>query len=206
MIYDLEAGDVGLLVIDVQQEYFKAGGPAAFPSAELILPNVNRLIQSFRDAERTIIFVKHMNRADGSDVGRMGDFSDPDDQDAFIEGSPEVELHPELDFRPEDIVVVKRRYSSFLNTDLESILRTLGVNSLVITGLMTSFCCETTARDAHGRDYEVLFVSDANEGPDLQDAAGNIVDHSMVLDNTITALSAGFAEIVTTDEVISRLG
>jgi nicotinamidase-related amidase len=205
MIYDLEAGDVGLLVIDVQQEYFKTDGPAAFPSAELILPNVNRLIQSFRDAEKAIVFVKHMNRADGSDVGRMGDFSDPDDQDAFIEGTPEVEFLPELDFRADDIVVVKRRYSAFLGTDLESILRTLGVNSVVVTGLMTSFCCETTARDAHGHDYEVLFVSDANEGPDLQDAEGNIVDHTAVLSNTITALSAGFAEVVTTDEVIARL-
>ena len=205
MIYDLAAGDVGLLVIDVQREYFKIDGPAAFPSAALILPNVNRLIQSFRDAERTIIFVKHMNRADGSDVGRMGDFSDPDEQDAFIEGTPEVEFHDQLDVRPGDIVVVKRRYNAFLGTDLESILRTLGVNSVVITGLMTSFCCETTAREAHGRDYEVLFVSDANEGPDLQDAEGNLVDHTAVLDNTITALSAGFAEIVTTDDVIARL-
>jgi nicotinamidase-related amidase len=205
MIYDLEAGDVGLLVIDIQQEYFKADGPAAFPSAELILPNVNRLIQSFRDAERAIIFVQHMNRADGSDVGRMGDFGAPDDQDAFIEGTPEVEFVSELDYRFGDIVVIKRRYSSFLNTDLESILRTLGVNSVVITGLMTSFCCETTARDAHGRDYEVLFVSDANEGPDLEDADGNLVSHEQVLANTITALSAGFAEVVTTDEVIARL-
>ena len=205
MIYDLEAGDVGLLVIDVQQEYFKPGGPAAFPSAELILPNVNRLILSFREAGKPIIFVQHMNRADGSDVGRMGDFSDPDDQDAFIEGTSEVGLHPELDFREGDIVVVKRRYSAFLGTDLESILRTLGINSVVICGLMTSFCCETTARDAHGRDYEVLFVSDANEGPDLQDSEGLLVEHTVVLDNTITALSAGFAEIVTTDEVISRI-
>jgi nicotinamidase-related amidase len=205
MIYDLQSGNVGLLVIDVQQEYFKPGGPAAFPSAGLILPNVNRLIQGFRAAGRPIVFVQHMNRADGSDAGRMGDFSAPDEPDSFVEGTPEVGFHPELDFRPRDIVVVKRRYSSFLGTDLESILRTLGVTSVVITGLMTSFCCETTARDAHGRDYEVLFVADANEGPDLQDAAGLSVDHVAVLDNTMTALSAGFAEIVTTGDVISRL-
>ena len=70
---------------------------------------------------------------------------------------------------------------------------------------MTSFCCETTARDAHGRDYEVVFVADANEGPDLEDAAGEPVPHDAVLRNTQTALGAGFAEIVTTTEVLARI-
>ena len=104
-------------------------------------------------------------------------------------------------------MVVKRRYSSFLGTDLEAILRTASVRSVVICGLMTSFClCDTMARDAHGRDYEVLFVADANEGPDLEDAEGAAVPHDVVLAATTTALGAGFAEIVTSTEVVARLG
>jgi nicotinamidase-related amidase len=71
---------------------------------------------------------------------------------------------------------------------------------------MTSFCCETTARDAHGRDYEVLFAADAVEGPDLEDADGRAVPHDAVLASTVTALGAGFAEIVGTDDVVARLG
>ena len=72
------------------------------------------------------------------------------------------------------MIVVKRRYSAFLGTDLEAVLHTAGVRAVVICGLMTSFCCETTARDAHGRDYEVLFAADAVEGPDLADAEGGV--------------------------------
>jgi biuret amidohydrolase len=206
MIYDLAHGDVALLVIDVQQEYFKPGGPAAFDSAQSILPQANRLIDGFRKAGKDVIFVQHAHRADGSDAGRMGDFLPPGEADSFVEGSPEVQFHPDLNFRPDDIVVVKRRYSAFLGTDLEAILHTSRTRAVVIVGLMTSFCCETTARDAHGRDYEVLFVSDANEGPDLEDQEGNPVSHQQVLASTLTALAAGFAEIVTTDEILERIG
>jgi len=104
------------------------------------------------------------------------------------------------------VVVVKRRYSAFLGTDLEAVLHTARVRAVVICGLMTSFCCETTARDAHGRDYEVLFAADAVEGPDLEDAEGREVPHDTVLANTVTALGAGFAEMVSTEDVIARLG
>ena len=73
-------------------------------------------------------------------------------------------------------------------------------------GREKNFCCETTTRDAHGRDYEVLFAAGAVEGPHLEDAAGCEVPHDVVLANTATALGAGFAEIVTTDDVVARLG
>ena len=206
MIYDLSHGRTALLVIDVQREYFDPDGPAFVEHAADIVANVNLLIDAFRAHRLPIVFMKHEHRADGSDAGRMGDFSAPDEEDSFVAGTPRVELIPELRVRPDDIVVVKRRYSSFLGTDLEAILHTAASRAVVVCGLMTSFCCETTARDAHGRDYEVLFVADANEGPDLENAEGAPVPHDVVLAGTTTALGAGFAEIVTSAEVVARLG
>jgi ureidoacrylate peracid hydrolase len=206
VIYDLSHGRTALLVIDVQREYFDPDGPAFVEHAADIVANVNLLIDAFRAHRLPIVFMKHEHRADGSDAGRMGDFSAPDEEDSFVAGTPRVELIPELRVRPDDIVVVKRRYSSFLGTDLEAILHTAASRAVVVCGLMTSFCCETTARDAHGRDYEVLFVADANEGPDLENAEGAPVPHDVVLAGTTTALGAGFAEIVTSAEVVARLG
>jgi nicotinamidase-related amidase len=205
MIYSLSHNNVALLVIDVQQEYFKPAGPAAFESASTILVNVNRLIEGFRRAGKPVIFIKHMHREDGSDAGRMGDFGSPDDESSFVEGTPEVALHPDLDYKQGDVVVVKRRYSAFVGTDLEAVLRTSGTQAVVLCGMMTSFCCETTARDAHGRDYEVLFVSDAIAGPDLEDVDGEKVSHTDVMRSTTTALAAGFAEIVSSSAVLERL-
>ncbi len=205
MIYDLAHGRTALLVIDVQREYFDPEGPAFVPAGQDIVPSVQRLIGEFRERGLPVVFVQHLHRADGSDVGRMGDFGSPDDPPSFVEGTPRVALLDELGVRPDDIVVRKRRYNSFHGTDLDSVLHTLGVRSVVVTGLMTSFCCETTARDAHGRDYEVLFVADANAGPDLQRLDGTPIPHQEVLAHTMAALAAGFAEIVTTDELVGRL-
>ena len=101
-------------------------------------------------------------------------------------------------------MVIKRRYSAFLGTDLEAILHTAGVRAVVICGLMTSFCCEATARDAHGRDFEVLFVADANEGPDLEDPDGAPCRTTPSC-GTVTA-SRRLRRVVGTDEVLARLG
>jgi len=206
MIYDLQHRQAALLVIDVQGEYFDEDGPAYVEHARDIVDNVNRLVDLFRIEGLPIVFVKHMHRADGSDAGRMADFTASDEEDSFIEGTPRVELIPELHVEPQDVVVVKRRFSAFLGTDLEAVLHTARTRAVVVCGLMTSFCCETTARDAHGRDYEVLFAADAVEGPDLADAYGREVPHDLVLANTVTALGAGFAEIVSTADVVARLG
>lgn len=206
MIYDLRHRRAALLVIDVQREYFDSDGPAYVEHARDIIENVNRLVDEFRGAGLPVVFVRHAHRPDGSDAGRMGDFAAPDEEDSFVEGTSRVEFIPELHVGPDDVVVTKRRYSAFLGTELEAVLRTASVRAVAICGLMTSFCCETTARDAHGRDYEVLFAADAVEGPGLEDAEGREVPHDVVLASTVTALGAGFAEIVTTDEVIERIG
>jgi nicotinamidase-related amidase len=206
MIYGLEHRRVALLVIDVQREYFDPDGPAYVEHARDIVGNVNRLIDAFRVQGLPVVFVRHAHRADGSDAGRMGDFSAAGEEDSFVEGTPRMEFIPELHVAPSDVVVTKRRYSAFLGTDLEAVLHTAGTRAVVICGLMTSFCCETTARDAHGRDYEVLFAADAVEGPDLEDAEGREVPHDVVLANTVTALRAGFAEVVSAGDVIARLG
>jgi nicotinamidase-related amidase len=199
VIYDLRHRRVALLAVDVQREYFDEEGPAFVEHARDIVGNVNRLIDAFRARGLPVVFIRHAHRADGSDAGRMGE------EDSFVEGTPRAELIPELHVEPADIRVTKRRYSAFLGTDLETVLRTTEIRAVVICGLMTSFCCETTARDAHGRDYEVLFVADAVEGPDLEDAEGRFVPHDAVLAATTTALRAGFAEVVSTGEAISRL-
>jgi ureidoacrylate peracid hydrolase len=206
VIYDLTHGPTALLAIDLQREYFDREGPAFVEHAVDIVANVNRLIDAFREHGLPVVFLKHMNRADGSDAGRMGDFSAPDEEDSFVEGTERAELIPGLHVLAGDDVVVKRRYSGFLGTDLEAILHTAGVKAVAVTGLLTSFCCETTARDAHGRDYEVLFVADANEGPDLEGPDGEAVSHDAVLHATLTALGSGFAEVVTTDELLARIG
>ena len=81
MIYDLEHRQAALLVIDVQGEYFDENGPAYVEHARDIVGKVNRLIDLFRAEGLPIVFVKHLQRADGSDAGRMADFSAPGEEE-----------------------------------------------------------------------------------------------------------------------------
>ena len=81
--------------------------------------------------------------------------------DHAIRGTKGAEVIPELPIKEQDYVILKRRYSSFFQTDLDLLLKELGVTSVVITGLHTHMCCRHTAADAYQNNYEVIFANEA---------------------------------------------
>ena len=205
MAYDLKAATTALLLVDVQEEYFDPTGPASFPEASAKLPAINELIEAFSSQGAPIIYIRHVHRASGADAGRMGDFSAVGEEDSFLEGGARVGYHPGLHIVDEPIELTKTRYDSFIGTDLDGILRTLGIRTVVITGYMTSFCCDTTTRSAHGHDYETVFALDAVGGPDLEHLDGTPYPSAEVLEDVAAALAAGFAEVLTNPEILERL-
>jgi biuret amidohydrolase len=148
------------------------------------------------------VFIRHVQAADGSDAGRMGDF---DDTPSFVAGTRGVEIVPELAPRDGEPVVDKTRYSAFVNTRLESILKTWGVDTVLVTGLMTQYCSVTTARHAHDLDYRVVFVVDANAGPDLPDLGFGALPHDEARRSIATALAGGIAEVVDTGALVAEI-
>ena len=111
-----------------------------------------------------------------------------------LEGSPESEVHPELTPQDGEKEILKHRYSAFYNTDLETILRCLKIEDLVITGIMTNMCCESTARDAYFRDYRVFF---------LADGTGSITEEMQIA--SLLNLAFGFAWVTTVDAIQTHL-
>ena len=144
-IYQPEPARTALLIIDAQREYFDADGALFTDHAAEILDNLKALLDSARRSRTRVVFVRHVQAADGSDTGRMGDF---DDTPSFVAGTPGVEIVPPLAPREDEPVVDKTRYSAFVNTRLESILKTWGIETVLITGLMTQYCSVTTARSS----------------------------------------------------------
>jgi nicotinamidase-related amidase len=202
MIYDLEPSRTALLVIDAQREYFDQDGALYTPHAAEIRDRLVRLLDAARSAGAQVLFIRHVVAADGSDAGRMGDF---DDSPSFIAGTKGVEIISELAPGQAEPVVDKTRYSAFVNTRLESILKTSGADTLLITGLMTQYCSVTTARHAHDLDYRVVFVADANAGPDLPDLGFGAVLHDDARRVIATSLAGGVAEVVDTETVLAEL-
>jgi ureidoacrylate peracid hydrolase len=128
----------------------------------------------------------------------MFDFSGQTEPVGFVEGSKEAEYAPGLKLVPSGLHMTKRRYSCFEGTELEAILHSLDVNRVTICGYMTNFCCETTARAAHDKDYFVDFIADATGAPDL----GENYRQPEIIRAVCTTLAAGFARIFETGDYL----
>jgi nicotinamidase-related amidase len=188
---DLNPGRSALLVIDMQNFFLNPASPSFTCGGLAILPNLKKLIQAYRKANLPVIYTRHVHHPDLLDAGIMGWWW----QGMCREGYPESEVHPDLAPQPGEKQVLKHRYSSFYNTDLETILRVMKVEDLVISGIMTNMCCESTARDAYFRDYRVFF---------LADGTGSITEEMHLA--SLLNLSFGFAWITTVNEIIPQLG
>ena len=118
----------------------------------------------------------------------------------FKEGTDEVEYDSRLEMPADTTELTKTRYSSFAGTNLGALLQKHGVSRVVITGFMTNFCCESTARDAHDRDYFVDFIADATGTPGTE----NIKEAQM---RTFVGecLAAGIARVFSTNDYLDSL-
>jgi nicotinamidase-related amidase len=185
-----------ILVIDVQKVYTDPASPLHCVGNDAVIANINRVLSAAEAAGDLVVHVRHVHRADGSDAGRMFDFNGQPGGLGFVAGTEEVEDDPRLKIPSTALVVSKRRYSCFVATGLDRILRERSIDRIVITGFMTNFCCEATARNGHDLDYFVDFLLDATGCPDLSESATQAV----VKDGTAATLSAGFARVMSTSE------
>lgn len=186
----LEVGKSALLVVDMQRFFLDPSSPTFTCGGQAILPGVARLVAAFRRAGRPVVFTRHTHHPDGLDDGIMGWWW----EGRCVEGTPESEIHPDLAPLPSEKVVLKHRYSAFYDTDLGTVLRCLGVRDLVVAGVMTNLCCESTARDAYYRDLRVFF---------LADGTGTVSEEMHVA--SLLNLAYGFARVTTCSEVEARL-
>jgi isochorismate hydrolase len=178
-----------LLVVDMQRYFFEKSSHAFIEPAPAILPNVRRILDDYRRLGLPVIFTRHAY-AKGEDRGMMDTWWSELEE----EGDPLAEVVDELKPLPKEPVLRKGRYSAFVGTDLEKRLRKLGVERVLITGVMTHLCCESTARDAFMKDFEVFFTIDgtASENDELHVAS-------------LMTLTDGFAMPITAEEVLRCL-
>jgi nicotinamidase-related amidase len=155
-----------LLVIDAQRIYTEPGSELFCKDSRATINRINKLIAKFQSEGRPIVLVRHCHRKDGTDLGRMFDYSgEPVDDFNFKAGTPEVEYDSRLERPSSPIEITKTRYSAFAGTELDRTLHGLGVGRVVVCGFMTNCCCDSTAREAHDKDYFVDFIVDATGTP-----------------------------------------
>jgi nicotinamidase-related amidase len=178
-----------LLIIDVQNIY--KTGNLAVENWQDVVSNINALIDNAQSRGDQIIYIKHQHKVDGSDAGRMFDFLGDNNELEFVEGSSDSDFIEELKLIDSAPVVIKNRYSSFINTDLQGLLKSKGIEKVTICGFMTNFCCEATARHAHDLDYFVDFMVNATGTPGTE-----ILSPEETIKATCATLSAGYAKVI----------
>lgn len=176
-----------LLVLDMQSYFLDPASHAYIPSAVAILPGIRALVRAYRRKRLPLVFTRHVNTL--QDAGMMSVWW----RDRISLDSPLSQITPELDVA-DSPVILKTQYDAFYKTDLEAILLQAGVVRVLICGVMTHLCCETTARSAFGRDFEVYFLVDGT-------ATYNRDFHQASLLN----LAHGFASLLLTGEALAAL-
>ncbi|WP_282943433.1 isochorismatase family cysteine hydrolase [Paenibacillus sp. RC67] len=192
---NLELKNTAVIVVDVQNDYCHVEGAIAktgidVSSVKKMMPNLHSLLQSAREHTIPVIFLKtNHEKATDSEVwlSRFKDGINP----ICHTGSWGAEFF-EVAPLPDEIVVKKHRYSGFIHTRLESVLQTLKIETLVMTGVSTNLCVESTARDGFMLDYRIVLMRDAC-------AAFSQEEHDM----TLKTVDTYFGMVADTKEVIS---
>jgi nicotinamidase-related amidase len=169
--------------LDPKSSTFTSGGLA-------VISNVAKLVNAFRKKRLPVIYTAHVHKDKKLDGGILAWWW----QGMVIENTKDAEIHPDLTPLPEEKIIYKHRYSAFYNTDLEITLRCLNITDLIVTGIMTNLCCESTVRDAYFRDYRMFF---------LLDATGTVNEDLHLA--TLKNLAFGFAYVTDTEEILKKL-
>lgn len=191
-----------LVVIDMQNGFMMPEvAHALCTEAPGIVPNINRLAGALRGAGGKVFWIKNTHdEACFSEWSVMYDLLLPDRRAkrvaAMTEGSPGHALWAGLDVRPNDEIVLKYRYSAFIqgSSDLGERLRAQGFDTVLITGTVTNTCCESSARDAMMLNFRTIMVSDGN-------AANNDEEHNA----SLIGFYLNFGDVISTDELVAAI-
>ncbi|MDQ0704015.1 nicotinamidase-related amidase [Pseudomonas sp. W3I7] len=144
--------NIALVVIDMQHDFVDEDAPIACKGAGAIVPLIHELTALARTLGIPVIYTRESHRKQKVDFGLELEYGETEH---CVEGTPGIEIIDELRPHESDYVLVKRRYSGFFATDLDLLLKGLGVNTLVLTGVATDVCVRATAQDALQLDYRV---------------------------------------------------
>ncbi len=166
----LEPSKTCLMVVDMQHDFASEGFPLYCEMGRKMVPKLVEFTAKCRELGIQVIYTRTLFRPDGKDMGNVMDAcAQITEQSALIEGNRGSEFIDELEILPEDIVIKKRRYSAFYGTHLETLISSMGIENMLITGLCTEACCFSTARDAQMRNMKVGFIADLTGNMDFED-------------------------------------
>jgi nicotinamidase-related amidase len=168
-----------LIVIDVQEGFFSDPGNPVY-NENILINNINQLIDSFRKDGKTIIFVRHID-------------------DDLIKGTRHWEIYSKVHSKSDDLYIDKTTPDSFFETELLHVLKTNNINSIVIAGLQTEYCIDTTCKSTFGKGIPTILVSDGHSTYD-----NSFMKADKIIEYHHAIIGRWFARLKTTDEILNN--
>lgn len=183
-----------LLIVDMEYGFLDSKSPLFVNLGFEIVANIKKILNIYREKKLPIIFVKREHRKSGIDIDKTRVEIFKKSKGLILENDKSSEIIDDLKPLKDEIIVIKRRWSSFFGTELDILLRRLNINNLIVTGIQTPNCIRATVYDALSLDYNVIVISDATASKSEEIQKNNLFD--------IENLGV---DILTTDELIDIL-
>jgi ureidoacrylate peracid hydrolase len=203
--WELDPRRSALLVVDLQRLFVEGYPPISAPDGPAVLESMNKLSATCRELGVPVIYTAHALRPDLANIGIL-EQQFPPMKDGFLSsGTEAVGIDDRYVIEPGDIYLEKPRFGAFTGTDLELILRGRGIDTVIIGGIATNVCCETTAREANHREFKVVFLSDGTTAGEFADVGFGVLTPAEVQKATLTIIAYAFGEVTSCDDVSTRL-
>lgn len=178
-----------LLIIDVQNDYFK-NGKCELVNSDGVSSNIKRVLEEFREKELPIIYIQHINIREGATF--------------FLPNSFGVKIHESVKPKDRELIIEKNYPNSFLETNLEELLDSLNIKELVVCGMMTHMCVDSTIRAAFDKGYSNTLLYDACTTKDLV-INEEVIKADDVHNSFMSALNYLFAKVQSCEEFLKKL-
>jgi nicotinamidase-related amidase len=185
-----------VLVVDLQNEVVHPDGQLRDDLAVIasdLVASTNRLVTWARGKQYPVVWVRAAYRPGYIDAAKTSRENLSRTPGLLVDGTWGAEVVDGAGRLPDDVVITKKRMSAFYETDLDFVLRWYGVERVVVCGTSTNFSVESTVRDAHSRDYDVVVVTDAT---------GSRTSH--LHGPALAVMGHTFGRLVTVDDLTSR--
>lgn len=176
----MRSNNMALLIIDMQNDFVLPGGPVHVAGAASTIPAIKSMLEAFRTNEHPVFHITREYRPDGSDVEKLRQKDFLKHQAFVLPGTKGSEIVDQLAPIPGDYRVIKNRFSGFMFTELDLMLRRLNISHLVVTGTQLPNCVRATVFDALCLDYDVTLITDGCSAQTSEIARANITDMANV--------------------------
>jgi len=204
--FDIVPSKTAYLVVDLQRLFVEDFEAISSPDGLDVVKRTNALARVCRQHGVAVIFIAHQLRDDGSNLGVLGQVHPALHEKGLLkETSQSATLHSAVEFTDGDIFLPKPRFGAFSGTDLNLILRGKGIDTVIIGGIATNICVETTAREANHLEYKVIFLSDGTANTGIEDKGWGALSPAEAQKATLTTIAYLFGEVASCDEVARRI-